>query len=167
MVIQNLERPKTGADSVPLPAACHDPDSPEYGVAWDHYWAERAQAEARETADEAIVRCRADADFFTDGGQRFDHVLELAVDTFDRRVVDLDGPDGETYRGLGLDEYGFYSGFEIDHMRKAWKGMAQSFDDLDRDRYRKAAAEFAAALANMAVGMGLLAPAEKQEGGAA
>lgn len=167
MVIQNLERPKTGADSVPLPAACHDPDSPEYGVAWEHYWAERAQAEARETADEAIVQCRADADFFADGGQRFDYVLEIAVETFDRRAVDLTRPKADDYRGLSLDEYGFYSGFQIDHMRQAWEGMAESFRDLDRDRYRKAAAEFAGALANMTVGMALAVPAEKQEGGAA
>lgn len=160
-------RPSTGADSVPLPPLCHDPDGPEARAAWARYWKERADAEQRETADEAVARCRAEADFFTDGGQRFDHVLDVAVDTFDRHVVDLDRPEGLRYRGMGLDECGFYSGFEIDRMRRAWKSMADAFHDLDRDRYRKAAAEFAGSLADLAVGMGLVTASPNRAGGAA
>lgn len=154
-------RPTTGAESVPLPAVCSDHDSSEARTAWARYWVERDQAERRETADEAVARCRAEADHFDGGGRRFDHVLDTTLDTFDSHVADLKGPEGESYRGLGLDESGFYSGFEIDRMRRAWRTMDDAFGNLDRDAYRKAAAEFARALADLAIGMGLATTASR------
>ncbi len=156
-------RPSTGADSVPCPEIGRT-DGPEGEAAWDQYWRDCAQAADRETADEALVRCRAEADLIADGGPRFDHVLEVVIDTFDRQVADLARPTGEQYRGLGLDECGFYSGWQIGRMLQAWHTMADAFDDLDREQYRKAAAEFAGALADMSVGMA--SPTPNPNGGA-
>jgi hypothetical protein len=159
-------RPTTGADSIPLPAVCYS-EGPEADAAWAQYWRDCEEAANRETADEAIARCRAEAELFADGGQRFDHVLEVVLDTFDRQVVDLARPQGEKYRGLGLDECGFYGGWKVDRMRRAWDRMADAFGDLDRDRYRKAAAEFAGNLADLAVGMTTLPATPARAGGAA
>jgi hypothetical protein len=158
-------RPTTGADSVPFPAIIHC-GGPEADAAYDQYLRDQAAAAMRETADEAIVRCRAEADFFVDGGQRFDHVLEVVIDTFDRQVADLAQPEGEKYRGLGLDECGFYGGWKVDRMRQAWDRMADAFADFDRDSYRKAAAEFAGNLADLAVGMTTLPATPNRAGGA-
>ncbi len=159
-------RPSTGANSIPLPAACYG-EGPEADAAWAQFWRDCEEAANRETADEAIARCRAGAELFADGGQRFDHVLEVVLDTFDRQVVDLARPQGEKYRGLGLDECSFYGCGQVDRMRRAWSRMADAFADLDRDRYRKAAAEFARTLADMALGMTTLPSTPARAGGAA
>ena len=157
-------RPQTGADSVPFPAECHQelngPDTPQGSAAWKRYWADREEAARRETADEAIVRCRDEAAIF-DGAGRFDYVLDAIVDAFDSQVRDLSGPDPDSVRGMGLMESCFYgcgSG-----LSQAWSEMEQAFSALDRDRFRKAAAEYAGTLADLSVGMRVV-ETSKQEG---
>jgi hypothetical protein len=159
-----FSRPKTGADSVPFPAECrhvlNGPESPQAIAAWVRYLADREEAARRETADEAIVRCRDEAAML-DGAGRFDYVLDAIVDAFDRQVQDLSGPDAERWRGMGLMEccfYGCASG-----LAQAWNEMEQAFSALDRDRFRKAAAEYAGTLADLSAGM-RVAETSKQEG---
>jgi hypothetical protein len=155
-----FSRPKTGADSVPFPAECHGPETPQAMAAWERYWAIREEAARRETADEAIVRCRDEAAML-DGAGRFDYVLDAIVDAFDRHVRDLSGPDPDSVRGMGLMESCFYgcgSG-----LAQAWSEMEEAFSALDRNRFRKAAAEYAGTLADLSVGM-LVVETSKQEG---
>jgi len=155
-----FSRPKTGADSVPFPAECNGPETPQAMAAWKRYWADREEAARRETADEAIVRCRDEAAML-DGAGRFDHVLEVVVHAFDRQVQDLSGPDADRWRGLGLMECCFYH--DASDLVCAWGEMEQAFSALDRDRFRKAAAEYAGALADLSAGMPTV-ETSKQEG---
>jgi hypothetical protein len=157
-------RPQTGADSVPFPAECHQdlngPDTPQGSAAWKRYWADREEAARRETADEAIVRCRDEAAML-DGAERFDHVLDTIVDVFDRQVQDLSGPDADQWRGMGLMECSFYH--DASCWARVWQEMEEAFSALDRDRFRKAAAEYAGTLADLSVGMRVV-ETSKQEG---
>ena len=157
-------RPQTGADSVPFPAECHQeldgPDTPQGVAAWRRYWADREEAARRETADEAIVRCRDEAEML-DGVGRFYHVLDVIVDVFDRKVQDLSGPHGDEWRGMGLAECCMYH--DALCWGRVWYEMEVAFLSLDRDRFRKAAAEYAGTLADLSVGMQVV-ETSKQEG---
>lgn len=144
-------RPKTGADSVPFPAECHGPETPQAMAAWARYQADCDAAAKRETADEAIVRSREEASFYFDGAARLDYVLDALVDSFDRHVRDLSGPDGERERCFGFGEVCLYS--DVRDMSRAWHEMDSAYAGLDRERFRKAAAEYARVLADLTVGM--------------
>jgi hypothetical protein len=144
-------RPKTGADSVPFPDECRG-DGPGSEAAWNRYWRDREAAAARETANEAVVRYREEAELLEHGGARFDDVLECMVTTFDRHVADCSRPGGEVYRGLGLSESCFYGDWQIDRMARAHRTMTDAFDQGDREAFRKAAAEFAQLVADWGVG---------------
>jgi hypothetical protein len=144
-------RPKTGADSVPFPDICHG-DSPEADAAYVQYHRDREEAARQETADEAIVRLRADADEIEHGVARFDAVLTTLVDALDRQEADLRGPDGERWRGLSLDECCWYGGWQVDELDRAHGEMRAAFETLDRERFRKAAAKFANVVADFGAG---------------
>ncbi len=159
-------RPATGADSVPYPAELLaesvDHDSPQAQAAYARYLIDCQEAANRETADEAIVRCRAEADHFEGGAARFELVLDTLTDALDRHVADLTGPDGEQWRGFSLEESSCYGSGQVDKLARSYAAMAKAWDALDRAAFRKAAAEFSTTLADLAIGMVV-----KQEGGAA
>ena len=144
-------RPATGADSVPFPDACHG-DGPEADAAWEQYWQDCAEADRRETADEAIVRLRADADIIEHGAARFDAVLDTLVGALDQHEADLRGPDGEQWQGFSLDECCWYGEWQIDKLARAHGEMSEAFETLDRERFRKAAAKFANVVADFGAG---------------
>lgn len=149
-------RPKTGRYSVPFPKfpPGANPEDSEFNPIWANYFRQQAEAEAVETANQAIERCRGEAGDFDGGADRFDAVLELLLYTFDTR--------GE-YPGLGLDESGYYSRWMIDAISRAWATMSQAFDSGDRNAYRKAAAEFAKEISNLSIDL----RANAKKGGAA
>jgi hypothetical protein len=154
MTIPASWRPATGADSVPFPAMPVDLESPQADAAWARYWREREEAAARETADEAIARCRAEAGQYDDGGgARFELVLDTVVGDLDRHVADLAKPDGDKWRGLGWGECSYYGFAEMEKLARVHDAMAAAWDDLNREAFRKAAAEFARILADLALGM--------------
>ena len=161
-------RPRTGADSVPFPGECHQdldgPDTPQLIAAWKRYWADREEAARRETADEAIVRCRDEAEMCDGGAARFDLVLDCIVHTFDRHLAELQKPEEqEVEQGMGLDQVCGLPVCEVSQLACTHQEMSDAFDDLDRNRYRKAAAEFARIIADFAMGM-RVAETSKQEG---
>lgn len=149
-------RPKTGRYSVPFPKfpPGADPGDSEFSPIWAGYFRQQAEAEAAETADQAVERCRGEAGDFDGGADRFDAVLNLVLHTFDSR--------GD-YPGLGLDESGYYSSWMFDGLSRAWAAMSRGFDEGDRDGYRKAAAEFAKEVSHLSIDM----RAKAQKGGAA
>lgn len=155
-------RPSTGADSVPYPSMPLDLDSPQAHAAYARYLLDRQKAAQRETADEAIARCRAEADYFEGGAARFELVLDTLTDALDRHAADLAGPEGEKWRGMGLQESTFVGFGQADRLVRAQCEMSEAWDRLDRNAYRKAAAQFANVVADLAIGMHV-----KQEGGAA
>ncbi len=155
-------RPTTGADSVPYPPMFDDLESPEARAAWARYLIDSREAAECETADEAIVRCRAEADYFEGGADRFELVLDTLTDAIDRHVADLTGPEAEKWRGMGFEESTFVGFFKTDTLVHAHREMGDAWDRLDRDAFRKAAAKFARTLADLAVDM----RAMKSEGGA-
>ena len=146
-------RPSTGADSVPFPAAAKF-EGPAGAAAYSLYLVDCQEAAKQETAEEAVVRCRAEADLLDDGGARFDHVLVGLTTTFDNHVRDLASPDAETRKvemGMGFDECCYYGGWQIDRLRRAHGEMIAAYDALDRERFRKAAASFAEAVADWGI----------------
>lgn len=162
-------RPSTGADSVPYPTellgdGC-DHDSPEAKAIWARYWRDREEAAKRETADEAIARCRAEADQFEHGAARFELVLDTLTDALDRHVADLAGREGDRWYGMGFEESTFVGFGQADSLAHAQREMAEAWDRLDRDAYRKAAAKFANAVADLSIGM--MPTAATGKGGAA
>jgi len=163
-----FSRPKTGADSVPFPAECqqvlHGPETPQAMAAWKRYWADREEAARRETADEAIVRCRDEAAIRDGGAARFNVVLDCIVDTFDWHLANLNKPEEqEVEQGMGLDELCPLPTFEVSELKDTHREMVDAFHELDRNRYRKAAAEFARIIAEFAMAM-RVAETSKQEG---
>ena len=157
-------RAKTGADSVSFPVECHGPETPQAMAAWDKYWADRVEAASRETADEAIVRCRDEAENWMPGhggAARFGHAMSEAIGVFNRHVRDLAGPDADAERGMGLLELIPFA--DPGCMAAAWKRMSAAFDALERDQFLKAAAEFAKEFADMTWGL-RVAETSKQEG---
>jgi hypothetical protein len=157
-------RPATGADSVPLPDACRG-DGPEADAAWDRYWRDQAEAERRETADEATVRCRAEADFWEGGAARFDHVLAELIGTFEYHERELAGPDAEAQRGMSLAMLSMIANVSVDEMHRTLHELDKSFDEVNREHYRKAAARLARIVADLSIGMAVSATGTK--GGAA
>jgi hypothetical protein len=161
MTTPNSWRPQTGADSIPSPPTFRDPDSPQARGAWARYWRECEEAAARETVNEAIVRCRAEADCFEHGAARFEVVLETLDHALDRHVADLAGPEGEKWRGFSLDESSIYGLGHVRALATAYGHMEAAWTDLNREAYRKAAAEFASILADLSFGMVPVTPARK------
>lgn len=149
-------RPKTGRYSVPFPKfpPGSDPGDSKFDHVWAGYHRRQREAEAVETADEAVERCRGEACDFDGGSDRFDAVLNLVLHTFDTR--------GE-YIGLSLDESSYYSSWMIDNLSRAWSEMSRAFDGGDRDSYRKAAAEFSRAISDLSIDL----RAKAEQGGAA
>jgi hypothetical protein len=157
-------RPATGADSVPFPDACWG-EGPAADAAWARYWRDCAEAERRETADQAIVRCRAEADSWKGGAARFDHVLAELLRTFDYHERELAGPDAEAQRGMSLEMISVIVNVSLEQMASARHELDKGFDEVNRERYRKAAATFAKIVADLAIGMN--ASAAATAGGAA
>ena len=146
-------RPTTGADSVAFPADARL-DGPAGEAAFKRYIIDCEDAAMRETADEAIVRCRAEAELLDDGGARFDGVLDCLTTTFDCHVRDLNSPDKATAdiaRGMGFNEVTYYGDWQIDRLRHANVEMNAAYDTLDRERFRKAAAVFAEVVADWGI----------------
>lgn len=156
-------RPATGADSVPFPAMPLDLDSPEAQAAFDLYMRRRDEAERRETADEAIVRCRAEAEYFEGGAARFDDVLDTLLHDLDRHVANEAKPGADVYRGFSMGESCFYGFADVEKLARTHAIMADAWEELDHDAYRKAAAEFSKIVAELAIEMRVV----KSEGGAA
>jgi hypothetical protein len=144
-------RPSTGADSVDFPADARL-EGPAGQAAYSRYLIECQEAARRETADEAIARCRAEADRLDDGGQRFDDVLGCLLSTFDGHARDLAGPEGDLWKGMGFGESCYYLSGEIDRLRRQHAEMSLAFEALDRERFRKAAATFAEVIADFGIG---------------
>lgn len=147
-------RPITGADSVSYPADARL-DGPAGRAAFVRYISDCEQAAERETADEAVLRCRAEADRLDDGGERFDFVLDSLTTTFDCHFRDLNSPDkatAEMERGMGFDESCYYGEWQIDRLRDANAEMRAAYESLSRERFRKAAAKFAEVVADWGVG---------------
>jgi hypothetical protein len=144
-------RPSTGADSVDFPADAKL-DGPAGSAAYARYLIDCQEAARRETADEAIVRCRAEADLLDDGGHRFDDVIGCLLSTFDGHVQDLAGPEGDLWKGMGFEEYCYYGLYQVDRLRRAHVEMNDAFTALDRERFRKAAATFAEVIADFGIG---------------
>lgn len=160
-------RPTTGADSVDFPADARL-DGPAGSAAYSRYLIDCQEAARRETADQAIVRCRAEADLLDDGGQRFDDVLADLLNTFDGHLADLAGPEGDIWRGFTFEESSFYGVWQIDTLRRAYVEMSGAFQALDRERFRKAAATFAEVIADFGITWKpTRAAAATTEGGAA
>jgi hypothetical protein len=132
MIVGKSYRPKTGADSVPIPEPSDRPHDP----AWRKYFDKCQEAAREETADQAVERCRGQAGEF-DRQRHFDGTLAMLLDTFDTTV----GID--EYAGISLDECGFFSRYMIDDLRKHWASMTHAFQARDREAYLKAAADFA------------------------
>jgi hypothetical protein len=143
-------RPITGADSVPFPADARL-DGPAGEVAYSQYLIDCQEAARRETADAAVVRCRAEADRLDDGGTRFDDVLACLTSTFDGHARDLAGPDGDRWRVFSFEESSFYGIGQVDQLRRAHVEMSAAYDSLDRERFRKAAATFAEVVADWGI----------------
>lgn len=162
-------RPSTGAMSVPFPADARL-DGPAGAAAYARYLSDCREAANRETAEEAVVRCRAEADLLDDGGARFDDVLAALTTTFDGHVRDLASPDAEIAeieQGMGLDESSYFGGWQIDQLRRAHDEMSVAFDALDRERFRKAAAHFAEVVADWGITWKPTLPQGKAEKGGA
>ena len=163
-------RPTTGADSVPFPADAHL-DGPAGMAAYSRYLVDCQEAAKQETAEEAAVRCRADADLLNDGGARFDDVLACLTTTFDSHVRDLASPDAaiaELERGMGFNEISFFGDYQIDRLRRANAEMSAAFEALDRERFRKHAAIFAEVVADWGIAWKpTLPPVVAEKGGAA
>ena len=163
-------RPSTGADSIPFPAAARF-DGPAGAAAYSRYLVDCQEAAKRETAEEAVLRCRAEADLLDDGGARFDNVLACLTTTFDSHVRDLASPDAETRKiemGMGFDECCYYGGWQIDKLRRAHGEMSAAFEALDRERFRKHAALFAEVVADWGITWKpSLPPVVAETGGAA
>lgn len=140
-------RPATGADSVEFPADA-TLDGPAGRAAYSRYLRQCEVAAKIETADEAITRCRAEADRLDDGGQRFDDVLDCLLSTFQEHVADLAEPDGDLWRGFSFEESSCFGVWQIDQLRRAYVEMSGAFQSLDRERFRKAAATFAEVVAD-------------------
>lgn len=143
-------RPKTGADSVPFPAAAKF-RGPAASAAYSRYLVDCQEAARRETAEEAAVRCRAEADLLDNGGARFDDVLACLTTTFDSHVADVAGPEGEQWNRFTFDESSFYGIGQVDKLRRAHGEMSAAFEALDRERFRKAAASFAEVVADWGI----------------
>ncbi len=159
-------RPSTGADSVPFPADAHL-DGPAGMAAYSRYLIDCQEAAQRETADEAVVRCRAEADNLDDGGARFDDVLDCLMSTFDGHVADVQGQNGDQWRGFGFDECSYFGSYSIDRLRHAHNKMSEAFTALDREQYRKAAASFSEVIADFSITWkSTRSPAATAEGGA-
>jgi hypothetical protein len=160
-------RPSTGADSVPFPADA-GLGGPAGSAAYSRYLVDCQEAARRETAEEAVVRCRAEADLLDDGGRRFDDVLACLTTTFDSHVADVAGPEGEQWKGFTFDESSFYGIGQIDKLRRAHGEMSAAFYALDRELFRKAAASFAEVVADWGITWKpSLPPVVAGEGGAA
>ena len=160
-------RPKTGADSVPFPAAAKF-RGPAASAAFSRYLVDCQEAAKRETAEEAVVRCRAEADLLDHGGARFDDVLACLTTTFDSHVADVTGPEGELWKGYTFEESSLYGNGHIDRLRRAYVEMAAAFDALDRERFRKAAASFAEVVADWGITWKpTSSPVVAEQGGAA
>jgi hypothetical protein len=160
-------RPSTGADSVPFPADARL-DGPAGAAAYSRYLVDCQEAAKRETADEAVVRCRAEADNLDDGGARFDDVLDSLLSTFDSHVADVHGPNGDQWRDLGFDECIYFGSYSIDRLRHAHNKMSEAFTALDREQYRKAAASFSEVIADFGITWkSTRSPAVAEKGGAA
>jgi len=149
-------RPATGPDSVPFPDACWG-EGPAADAAWHRYWKDCAEAERHETADEAIVRCRAEAEQSAGGAARFDHVLAHVVGTFDHHERELAGPDAEARRGMTLEMLSPVVNFSLNELHRSVHELDKTFAAVDRDRYRKAAATFAKIVADLSMGMAVSA----------
>lgn len=145
-------RPSSGADSVPLPDDAKL-EGPVGSAAYSRYLIECQEAARRETADEAIVRCRAEADLFDDGGQRFDNVLACLLNSFDGHAADLVGPEGYLWDGYTFDECSYYASWQVDQLQRAHAEMSEAYRALDRERFRKAAATFAEVIADFGIGL--------------
>lgn len=146
-------RPTTGADSVPFPADARL-DGPAGQAAYSQYIIDCQKAAERETAEEAVARCRAEADRLDDGGHRFDDVLDCLTSTFDCHVRDLNSPDKATVemeRGMGFNEVSYFGDWQINWLRKANSEMTAAYESLDRERFRKAAASFAEVVADWGI----------------
>jgi hypothetical protein len=146
-------RPSTGADSVPFPADARL-DGPAGAAAYSRYLVDCQEAAKRETAEEAVVRCRAEADLLDDGGQRFDDVLDCLTTMFDSHVRDLASNNAaiaELERGTGFNEISYFGDYAIDRLRRANGEMSAAYEALDRERFRKAAASFAEVVADWGI----------------
>ena len=160
-------RPTTGADSVPFPADARL-DGPAGSAAYSRYLVDCQAAAKRETSEEAVVRCRAEADLLDDGGARFDDVLACLTTTFDSHVADVAGPEGEQWKGFTFDESSFYGIGQVDKLRRAHGEMSAAFEALDRERFRKHAALFAEVVADWGITWKpTLPPVVAEKGGAA
>ena len=160
-------RPTTGADSVPFPADARL-DGPAGSAAYSRDLVDCQAAAKRETSEEAVVRCRAEADLLDDGGARFDDVLACLTTTFDSHVADVAGPEGEQWKGFTFDESSFYGIGQVDKLRRAHGEMSAAFEALDRERFRKHAALFAEVVADWGITWKpTLPPVVAGEGGAA
>jgi hypothetical protein len=141
MISKRTYEPQTGADSVPIPDAGGDKDR-----RWREYWAKCEQAAREETVEQAIERCRGQAGDF-DGELKFDGTFEAMVGIFDEHLA---SPE---YRGLSLDESGFFTRYIIGDLRQHWTLMSTAFATGNRDAYRRAAAEFCKAAAIFSFGI--------------
>lgn len=150
---------------MPFPAECMDESHPHNAAAWEQYWRDREHAARIETADEAVMRCRDEATFSQGGVERFDLVLETVVEAFDSYTAHVNGPDGESWRGLSLDESGPFGGWQLRLLAAAWAVMVDAFERLDREAFRKAAAGFAETMADMTSGMTVISRSAKNSGG--
>lgn len=143
-------RPATGANSVPFPVEARE-DGPTGEAAYSRYLLDCQDAARRETAVEAATRCRAEADLLDDGGLRFDDVLDHLAQAFDSHLADTAGPEGELWKGMSLDECSYYGSGQLDQLRRAHVEMAAAFASLGRERFMKAAAEFATVVADWGI----------------
>lgn len=158
-------RPSTGAMSVPFPADARL-DGPAGMAAYSRYLIDCQEAARRETADESLVRCRAEADLLDHGGARFDDVLAALTATFDVHVRELNNPEtAEVEQGMGFNEVCYFGEWQIEELRTANAEMNAAYESLDRERYRKAATRFAEVVADW--GITWKPKAARAEGGAA
>lgn len=134
--------PSTGPDSVPMPPPHSSRED------WVVYLLKVRRAEMSETAEQATVRCRAEAARY-DRQRLFDATLADLIEQYDLTV-----PDPE-YAGLSLDESGFLDEYLLADLVKHWREMQIAFADADRPAFHKAAAKFTARAVGFAVGLDL------------
>jgi hypothetical protein len=141
--------PHSGRDSV-----CSRPSPPaaEIPCRWCR---NREAAEAAETVAEAKAR--------VDQEMRELGLLELHGRIFDKLVANFESVAGrEGYRGLGLDECGLVSEWELDELHHKWRAASKAMSRLERERFLKCATDVAASLAHIVAQFGDGSPCKQE-----